>query len=132
MTPKILLKLGLAMLGLGLSACERQVSFSDDISPILTDACVVCHSGGGEGQAASGLSLETYDDVMAGTSFGAVVVPGSSMSSALYLTVAGVTDPAIHMPPHHAGKLAVGEGQPLSPARVDAIRSWIDQGARNN
>lgn len=132
MTPKFLLKLGLVALGLGLSACERQVSFSDDVSPILAQACIVCHAQGGEGQAASGLSLASYEDVMAGTSFGAVVVPGSSMSSALYLTVAGITDPAIHMPPHHEGKLAVGEGEPLTPNRVETIKAWIDQGARNN
>ena len=132
MTAQFLLKLGLVAIGLGLSACERQVSFSADVAPILATACAQCHAGGGEGQASSGLSLATYDEVMAGTSYGAVVVPGSSMSSALYLTVAGATDPAIHMPPHHAGKLAMGSGEPLSPRQIETIRTWIDQGARDN
>lgn len=129
---QILLKLGFAAFCLSLSACERQVSFSADIAPILADSCSQCHAGSGEGQVTSGLDLASYQGVMAGTSYGPVVVPGNSMSSALYLTVAGATDPAIHMPPHHVGKLAMGSGEPLSARQIESIRMWIDQGAKDN
>lgn len=112
--------------------CERQVSFSDDIQPILSDSCIACHDQQAEGEMVSGLSLKTYDDLMQGTQYGKVVVPGSAMSSALYLTVAGKTAPEIQMPPHHADKWAEGEGVPLTDKQVETIQLWIDQGAANN
>ena len=86
----------------------------------------------GEGAYASGFSVASYDDVMQGTSLGPVVVAGSSMSSALYLVVAGKTDPAIRMPPHHDESWAEGRGVPLSANQIEMIAAWIDQGAKNN
>jgi len=132
MTPNTLLKLGFAILAVGLSGCERQVSFADDIQPILVDFCIACHDQAAEGEAVSGLALRTYDDLMQGTQYGKVVVPGSSMSSALYLTVAGKTGPEIRMPPHHDESWAQGEGVPLTRGQIEAIQLWIDQGAKNN
>ena len=69
---------------------------------------------------------------MKGTKFGAVVVPGSSMSSSLYLVVALKTDPQIHMPPHHEDSLAEGRGFALSEENMKVIQDWIDQGAKDN
>lgn len=125
--------LGVAALCVASAGCERQVSFSNDVRPILASSCVECHgSEAGEGEAVSGLSLVSYDDLMQGTRFGQVVVPGSAMSSALYLTVAQKTAPEIHMPPHHEDKLAEGKGVPLDEDEVETIRLWIEQGAPDN
>ncbi len=132
MNPGKLLSLGALALCVGVCGCERQPSFADDIQPILERSCTNCHDQTGEGAAASGLSLKTYDDLMQGTRFGQVVVPGSPESSALYLTVAQKTAPEIHMPPHHDDKLAQGQGVPLRDDQVETIRLWIDQGAKNN
>jgi hypothetical protein len=132
MTPNTLLKLGFATLAVGLFGCERQVSFTDDIQPILVESCIACHDQAAEGEAVSGLALRTYDDLMQGTQYGKVVVPGSSMSSALYLTVAGKTGPEIRMPPHHDESWAQGKGVPLTRGQIEAIQVWIDQGAKNN
>lgn len=126
------LGLGAVVLCIGLAGCERQVSFTNDIQPILASSCIECHSEAGEGEAVSGLSLVSYDDLMQGTRFGKVVVPGSAMSSALYLTVAQKTAPEIHMPPHHEDKLPQGKGVPLDEDEVETIRLWIEQGAPNN
>lgn len=115
-----------------MSGCERQVSFAEDVQPILLASCIECHDQAAEGQAISGLSLRDYDSLMSGTQFGKVVVPGSSMSSALYLTVAHVTAPEIHMPPHHEDKWAKGQGNPLTDDQVETIKVWIDQGALDN
>ncbi len=132
MKPGNLLWLGPVAVCAALCGCERQVSFANDIQPILADSCIACHDQAGEGEASSGLSLETYDDLMQGTRFGQVVVAGSPESSALYLTVAQKTAPEIHMPPHHEDKLAQGKGVPLNDREVETIRLWIEQGAPNN
>lgn len=132
MTSTKLFNLGLVALAASLLGCERQVSFSGDIQPILAEACISCHDQAAEGEAVSGLSLKTYDDLMQGTQFGKVVVPGSAMSSALYLTVAGKTAPEIQMPPHHEERWAEGQGMPLMEEQIETIRLWIEQGAPNN
>ena len=127
-----LLKVGLFVLCAGLFGCEREVSFSADVQPILQASCVSCHSKDAEGYNASAFSVESYDAVMKGTKFGPVVVPNSSMSSALYLVVAQKTDPAIQMPPHHDESLSKGRAYALSETQAETIGAWIDQGAKNN
>ena len=124
--------IGLCALCAGLVGCERQVSFTNDVQPIFRDHCAECHDQAGEGSAASGFSVHDYDSVISGTKFGPVVIPGSSMSSALYLVVAKKTAPEIQMPPHHKESLSVGRGTALSDDKVEIIRMWIDQGAKNN
>ncbi len=116
-----------------LTACgQGQVSFSDDVLPILDRYCINCHSGTGEGAQRSEYLVTDYDGVMKGTKFGPVVVPGSRLSSSLYLVVAGKTAPEIRMPPHNEESLATGRGVMLSADAIETIGLWIDQGARNN
>jgi len=132
MTSKCLMLIATALACGALSGCERQVSFSADVKPILDNYCVQCHSGSGEGESASGFAVDDYDSLMQGTKFGQVVVPGSSMSSSLYLVVTEKVDPKIHMPPHHDESLAEGRGFALSRTHIETIGTWIDQGAKNN
>lgn len=132
MNLKALVPIGCAVLFVGLAGCEKNVSYSADIQPILDNYCLQCHTLAGEGVAASGFAVDDYDAMMKGTKFGAVVVPGSSISSSLYLVVASKTDPKIHMPPHHDDSLATGRGFELSEANIDTIAKWIDQGALDN
>ncbi len=111
-----------------LSACshkekEAVVSFTSQVKPILDQHCVECHKAAGQGYGKSGLRLDSYDSLMAGTKFGPVVKPGSAVSSSLYLLVAGKADPSIRMPHNR---------EPLSGEDVDLIKNWIDQGAKNN
>lgn len=132
MTISNLMKLGVAGLCLAMFGCERGVSFSEDIQPILEASCIQCHDQQAEGEAVSGLSLKTYDDLLQGTQYGKVVVPGSAMSSALYLTVAGKTAPEIRMPPHNEESFATGKGEMLSARQIELIERWINEGAPNN
>ena len=133
MSAKLLIKVGILVLSMQLLGCTRsEVSFSSDVQPIFEKHCIECHGSSGEGITASGFSVRDYDGVMKGTSFGKVIVPGSSMSSALYLVVAQKTAPEIHMPPHHSEAWAEGRGSPLSEEDVAIIGDWIDQGAKNN
>ena len=123
---------GFCLVCTALSGCEREISFAADVQPILTANCVVCHSGTAEGNSTSGLSLIDYDSVMRGTRFGPVVTPGSGVSSNLYLVVAHKTSEEIHMPPHGDKSLAKGRGTSLTENEIETIRTWIDQGARDN
>jgi len=133
MNARLLISVVVFALSMQLTACARnQVSFSADVQPILQDSCLECHNGSGEGLAASGFSVVSYADVMKGTALGPVVVAGSSMSSALYLVVAGKTAPEIRMPPHHDESFAEGRGVQLSARQIEIIANWIDQGAKDN
>jgi mono/diheme cytochrome c family protein len=105
-------------------AREEAVSFSTQVKPILDENCLACHSPGGEGLEASGFSMETYEDLMKGTRYGAMVVPGDTLGSNLLVLMEGRADPSISMP--H------GSGDPVSESDIDAIRAWISQGAENN
>lgn len=123
---------GMLALCLPLIGCEHEVSFADDVQPILNDSCIDCHGGAGEGAETSGVNLTSYDGVMQGTNFGAIVIAGSSESSVLYQVVARKTAPEIHMPPHSEDALAEGRGFSLRDPQIQTIADWIDQGAANN
>ena len=118
----------LAVAGCG----EREISFAGDVMPILKDNCVDCHDGSGEGVLKSGLDLKDYANLMKGTKFGPIVVPGNSASSTLYRVVSHRVDPKIQMPPHHEEALPKGRRPALKMDQIVTIRQWIDQGARNN
>ena len=109
-----------------LIACagEESVSFSQDVRPILDQHCLTCHQAGGAGLEASGFSLVSYDDLMKGTQFGPMVIPGDSLGSNMLVLMEGRADPAISMP--H------GDMKPVPQQQIDTIRRWIEQGAKNN
>ncbi len=133
MNAKLLFSVVVFALSTQFLGCGRnEVSFSADVQPILQASCLECHNAMGEGETASGLSVVDYASIMKGTDLGPVVVAGSSMSSALYLVVAGKTAPEIRMPPHHSESFADGRGTQLSADQIDVIAIWIDQGARDN
>lgn len=148
MNARLLFGVVVFTLGTQISACDRnKVSFSADIQPILNASCLECHNNAikgaagedamgedamGEGALISGFSVSDYESIMRGTALGPVVIAGSSMSSALYLVVAGKTAPEIRMPPHHSESWAEGRGTPLSADQIEKIAAWIDQGALEN
>ena len=76
----------LSVCALLLSACaEKEVSFKADIQPILAKNCLECHAAGGAGAEKSGLLMSSYEDLMKGTRFGAIVKPGDVLTSALIM-----------------------------------------------
>jgi hypothetical protein len=82
---------------------------------ILADNCEACHGPA----RMSDLDLRQIGTILQGGKRGAAIVPGHSADSLLYRAVAQTGD--LKMPP---GKAA------LSAADVEAIRQWIDAGAR--
>jgi hypothetical protein len=106
-----------------LAACEKQVSFSIDVMPILEAKCLSCHAEGEKGYEASGLSVESYEQLMKGTRQGPVIEPGYSYFSTIQIVVEHRADPSSSMP---------RDSVKLSNQEIQIIGEWIDQGARNN
>jgi len=104
-------------------ACAQhaQMSFAEDVVPILKGYCVSCHEAGGQGLAESGLDLTSYEGLMKGTKFGPMVIPGQPDSSNIIVLIDGKAK--LRMPFGH---------KPLPACLRDTIYSWIFQGAKNN
>jgi mono/diheme cytochrome c family protein len=118
-----------ACAAIGVGCADRQqepqaeISFKADVQPILKRNCVVCHRPGAEGYAASGLSLESYANLMKGTKSGPVIEPGSSASSILVRSVDRDANPPVVMPHRNP---------PLPKKDVKILKAWVDQGALDN
>ena len=103
---------------------KKEISFKDDVFPVFLDYCMNCHIPGGKGYNISGLDLRTYESLMKGTKYGAVIKPGDSFTSALVVGIEGRASPALRMPWNINGT--------LSRENINLIKRWVDQGARNN
>jgi mono/diheme cytochrome c family protein len=92
------------------------VSFSKDVMPVFQASCVKCH-GGSDGTK-GGLSLKTFDGLMAGGKDGPVIAPGNAASSVLVRSI-------------QQGKMPK-RGQKLPQDQIDLIAKWVAAGAQNN
>jgi hypothetical protein len=122
-------KLGLIALVSVIAGCARQVSFKNDVFPIFQERCMTCHAPGSPGCVVSGFSVATYQSLMKGTKYGAVIVPGSSLDSNLLRLVKHEADPTIAMP------RSLAPGMPsewIKPEQINLIERWINQGAKDN
>lgn len=99
---------------------KARPSFSRDILPIFQQDCLVCHSAA---DAHNGLRLDSYEGVMKGTQFGAVVEPDKPELSNLIAVITRQTAQATWMPYHR---------EKLSPNKITNIKNWIATGAPNN
>lgn len=95
------------------------VSFADDVTPILNQNCVECHGAGGPPIVLeAGLDLTSYENVMKGSEFGTIVEAGNTDDSLLLLMIEEGDMPE--------------EGDQLSDDDINTIRMWIAEGAKNN
>ncbi|MDL1942358.1 hypothetical protein FBQ99_08430 [Chloroflexi bacterium CFX2] len=96
-------------------ASNTTVSFANDVYPIFEERCIKCH---GVETTKEGLDLLTYDNLLAGSRNGPVLVPGSAAESLLVkLIVEG------EMP---------NRGPLLTAEQIQIITDWVNQGALNN
>jgi uncharacterized membrane protein len=91
------------------------VSFANDILPILQSRCENCHGGQ---KIEEGLVLKTYSDLMAGSDNGPVIVPGDAGNSLLVKLSANLEMPK--------------KGPKLTPPQIQLITDWVNQGALDN
>ena len=108
--------LGLLLLLAGV-AYPQSVDFAREVEPILRSRCQPCH---GPGQQMNGLRLDRADAALKGSYSGPVIVPGNSAASKLIQRVSSGKQ-GFFMPP---------VGPRLSPAEIQTLTAWIDQGAK--
>ena len=103
---------------------QVETSYKKDVFPILHDYCLNCHEPGGQGFEKSGLNMTTYDSLMKGTKFGAVIKPGDSFTSILIQVIEGRVHASIKMPYGMSGGLAKD--------KIEILKRWVNQGAKND
>jgi hypothetical protein len=107
-----------------LAACSQgEISYKADVQPIIKHYCMECHVEGGAGYEKSGLLMSSYESLMKGTRFGAIVKPGDNLSSVMIMLIEGRADASIAMPHNKT---------PLPKDKIDLLRKWVEQGAKNN
>ena len=109
-----------------------QLTFSQDIAPILVANCMRCHSGDGVGLKKGKLDLSTFEKLQKGTPDNdKVISPGNPAESSLVLRIKG-EEAGLRMPKgSNAGPVgrgnrqdrAVGEGRERSSIRASTPRS---------
>ena len=102
---------------LAIPALAETVDFHRDVAPILREYCVGCHNNDDlEGE----LSVERFQLLMKGGENGTPIKPGDRAESLLAKVITKQAKP--YMPPRREPQ--------LSPAQVDTLLRWIDQGAK--
>jgi mono/diheme cytochrome c family protein len=91
------------------------VSFANDVMPIIQSRCIRCH---GEDRVEEGLLMRTYEELMAGSDNGPVIIPGNAAASLLVELVAELKMPK--------------RGPKLTPPQIQIITDWVAAGAPNN
>jgi hypothetical protein len=97
---------------LPLQAADAPSPFERDIAPILRTHCLKCHSGA---TAKNDLDLTRRESILKGGKRGPAVEPNKADDSLLFRYVRDKK-----MPPK----------EPLTDAQVEALRRWIDDGAK--
>lgn len=97
------------------------VSYQNDVVPILEGYCLTCHGApdeSGEIRIELGYDMTTYEGLMAGSDYGPVIEPGDPENS-LFLEMIVNGD----MPE---------EGDLVPAEKIEILRAWIAEGAQNN
>ena len=122
-------KLLLALLLASCLSAAETVSFSEDVLPILNQYCVMCHIPGAE-QAELVLYPDAWSQLVGISSSQselARVEPGSPGKSYMYLKLIGTQETG-----GGSGLQMPFQQRPRDPAQIEAIRMWIEQGAKKN
>lgn len=105
------------------------VSFEEDIQPVLTKHCVVCHLPG-DAQGDHSLYPDAWKNTVNVPSVQSellLIDPGKPDASYFYLKLTGE-----HLAAGGSGEIMPFPHGPLAPAEIDAVRIWIERGAQRN
>ncbi len=101
---------------------EKPVSYLLEVSEILFDKCIGCHSSA---LAENELNLEEFGGLMTGGKSGPAIVPGKADESLLFLLAAHRKAPV--MPPKDEPNAT-----PMTPEELGLLKTWIDAGAKDD
>lgn len=99
------------------SGSAQTIDFQKNIQPVLSNNCYECH---GPEKQKGGLRLDDKSSALNGGDSGPLLVAGHSSESLLVQAVLGSKPDLARMPKKR---------DPLSPAQINLLRAWIDQGA---
>lgn len=98
----------------------RLVNFDRDVRPILSNTCYKCH-GPDSNKRQAEMRFDIKEDLFVEREGKAVVVPNNPQASLLIQRIKS-GDADLQMPP-------ADEKQQLTPAQIDTLTRWIEQGA---
>jgi len=93
------------------------VDFAHEVAPILREHCAECHL---DDKKKGGFSMNTREDLLAGSENGEVLESGKAKSS-YFIELLTTDEVDIQMPP---------KGDRLATEQVALLQRWIDQGAK--
>ncbi|MDA0684624.1 MAG: hypothetical protein O2797_00910 [Bacteroidetes bacterium] len=93
-----------------------EVSWTDHVEPLLQRSCAACHGGD---SPSAGLSVESWEMLVAGSAGGEVLIPFSGDESAL-IRLMSRTDRKSHP----------SKKNQLSEAEIALLKQWIDEGSK--
>jgi len=100
-------------IGSGMAAAAEPPDWAQ-VSAIFVERCVMCHSSQG---ASLGLRLDSYEAAVAGSTRGAVLVPGQPAGSELLRRLRGESLPRMPFLSY-----------PLPPEQIELITRWVEAG----
>lgn len=109
---------------------KGEVTFKGDVFPIVKEKCLPCHAE--DNFNPSELSLDSYEQMMAGGKHGVPVKAGKSKESLLIEKLQEKPKFGDRMPLNSKKKIADGKAVWLTADEVKTIATWINQGAKNN
>ena len=115
----------LILAALSAVTAHAKVDFEKEVLPFIQKRCIECHDApkvvdGKMKKPKAELRLDTPVEIMKGSENGPVLRPKESGKSSLYEVVTLPKDDDMHMPP---------KGDPLTPAEIALLKTWIDEGA---
>ena len=121
----------LGCMGAGSREKKGEVSFKNDVHPVIQKYCLPCHAE--ENYNPSELTLDSYSTLMAGGKHGKPVAPGDPDGSILVQKLSSDPPFGDQMPLKRKRR---GEGEAVQRKLTDEemakLRDWIAQGARDN
>ncbi len=110
---------------------QPEVSFEEDVAPVLKRRCAICHITGKEPGLVSLVPASAYDSIVGVSSVQSElkrVEPGNPEASYLYHKISGTQ---FEVPGGEGDQMPLGL-PPLPEEQQELIRTWIEQGAMNN
>lgn len=104
-----------------------EISFKKDVMPVIQKHCLPCHAE--ENSNPSELSLDSYANLMEGGKHGVPVVAGKADESIIVKKIGSNPPFGDQMP---LKKKKNPNPDRLSDEEIQTIRTWINQGAKDN
>ncbi len=108
----------LSVLAFGTAASAAEVSYYNDLRPIVERSCQGCHQPASK---MGGLDLTSYEAIAAGGNKGPALVAGAGDDSLVVALLTGAAEP----------RMPFGQ-DPLPDSDIELFRRWVNEGAKDD